>query len=154
MINKFEGRFRFLSNFHPCEIEHQGIKYPSVEHYYVAMKINDMQIINGRTYTPADVREMISKMDSPGAVKRLGRTFKLRSDWDDIKLKVMEYGVRQKFTKHENLKQMLLDTGDQELVEGNWWHDNVFGSCSCPKCGDKGQNNLGKILMKVRNEIR
>jgi predicted NAD-dependent protein-ADP-ribosyltransferase YbiA (DUF1768 family) len=52
MINKFEGRYRFLSNFYPCEIEHQGIKYPSVENFYVAMKVNDQQLINGKYYTP------------------------------------------------------------------------------------------------------
>ena len=50
MINKFEGRYRFLSNFYPCEIEHQGIKYPSVENFYVAMKVNDQQLINGKYY--------------------------------------------------------------------------------------------------------
>jgi len=153
MINKFEGRYRFLSNFYPVEIEHQGIKYPSVEHFYVAMKVNDQQLINGKYYTPGDFREMIASIPDPGKIKRIGRSAKLRSDWDQQKLKVMNWGVRQKF-KQEPFKEMLLATGDQLLVEGNYWHDNVFGSCNCDKCGDKGENNLGKILMDVRNELR
>jgi len=153
MINKFEGRYRFLSNFYPVEIEHQGIKYPSVEHFYVAMKVNDQQLINGKYYTPGDFREMIASIPDPGKIKRIGRSAKLRSDWDQQKLKVMNWGVRQKF-KQEPFKEMLLATGDQLLVEGNYWHDNVFGSCTCDKCGDKGENNLGKILMDVRNELR
>ncbi len=153
MINKFEGRYRFLSNFYPVEIEHQGIKYPSVEHFYVAMKVNDQQLINGKYYTPGDFREMIASIPDPGKIKRIGRSAKLRSDWDQQKLKVMNWGVRQKF-KQEPFKEMLLATGDQLLVEGNYWHDNVFGSCNCDKCGDSGENNLGKILMDVRNELK
>jgi hypothetical protein len=39
------------------------------------------------------------------------------------------------------------------LIEGNWWHDNFYGSCTCNKCVNKGENNLGKILMKIREEL-
>jgi len=152
MIDKFDGRFRFLSNFYPCEIEYQGITYPSNENYYVAMKINDMQLINGRMITINDAREYVATIKDPGVVKRFGRSIKVRKDWDDIKLKIMEYGVRQKF-KNQELKEMLLSTGDQELVEGNYWHDIYWGKCICNKCGG-GQNNLGKILMSVRDDIR
>jgi ribA/ribD-fused uncharacterized protein len=153
MINSFTGRWSFLSNFYPCKIVHQGITYPSTEHYYVAQKVNDDQIINGKFYPKADVREMISNISTPGQVKRFGRTLKLRSDWDNIKLGVMEWCLREKF-KEENLKEMLLQTGDQELIEGNYWHDVVWGVCTCQKCGNKGENNLGKLLMKIRGEIK
>lgn len=155
MIDKFEGRFRFLSNFYPCEIEYQGIKYPSNEHYYVALKINDTQFFKGKGMLGIhDAREYIATISTPGEVKRAGRALSVRKDWDDVKLKVMEYGVRQKFKKNIELKELLLSTGDQELVEGNYWHDICWGKCSCAKCGNKGENNLGKILMKVRDEIR
>ena len=154
MINKFEGRYRFLSNLYPSKIEHQGIEYPSVEHFYVAMKINDQQLINGKYYTPADFREMIASIPDPDQIKRIGRMAKLRQDWDSQKLKVMNWGVHQKFKNHEDLKEMLLNTGYQELIYGNWWHDNFFGYCSCPKCGNNGLNHLGKILMEVRSELR
>ena len=153
MINSFTGRYAFLSNFYPCKIEFQGITYPSTEHYYVAMKVKDDQQINGRFYPVADVREMISKVATPGQVKRFGRTLKLRKDWDDVKFGYMEWCLREKF-KDAKLQEMLLQTGDEELIEGNYWHDNVFGSCTCEKCGNKGENNLGKLLMKIRSEIK
>ncbi len=155
MINKFDGRYRFLSNFYPSEIEYQGIKYPTNEHYYVAMKINDPQFFKGiGNLNVNEAREYISTIQTAGQVKRVGRTLSVRKDWDSVKLKVMEYGVRQKFTKHPELKEMLLSTENQELVEGNTWHDNFFGSCECDKCGDKGLNHLGKILMMVRDSIK
>jgi ribA/ribD-fused uncharacterized protein len=153
MIDKFDGRYNFLSNFYSVKIEHQGIKYPTLEHYYVAMKVKTDQQIDGRNITMIDCRELIAKMPQASRVKQFGKIIKVRRDWDDVKLDVMLWGVREKF-KQEDLKQMLLDTGDQELIEGNFWHDNFFGVCSCGACLGKGQNNLGKILMKIREEVR
>lgn len=148
MITRFDGRYAFLSNFYPCEIEHQGIYYKSVETYYVAMKIKSDQQIDGRYIGYIDCRELISKIKNPGEVKQLGRILKVRKDWEDVKMGVMLWGVREKF-KHDDLKQMLLDTGEQELIEGNWWGDQYWGVYN-----GKGDNNLGKILMRVRSEIR
>jgi ribA/ribD-fused uncharacterized protein len=151
MINKFEGRYAFLSNFYPCEIKHQGIKYPSVEHAYVAMKVNNQQLVDGKSYTPGSYREMIASIPSPGKIKKIGRLSKLRPDWDSKKFEFMNIFLREKF-KDEKLKEMLLSTGNEELVEGNYWHDNVYGSCSCDRCGNKGGNFLGKTLMQIRKE--
>lgn len=153
MIDKFEGRFRFLSNFYPCKIEHKGITYPSVEHYYVAMKVTEMQLIDGKYYTAADFREMLPKVKEPGDVKKLGQRIKVRKDWDEKKFGFMEWGVREKF-KDDYLAELLLSTGEQDLIEGNWWHDIYWGVCTCNKCADKGENNLGKILMTVREELK
>jgi ribA/ribD-fused uncharacterized protein len=153
MINSFTGRWAFLSNFYSCKITYQGITYPSTEHYYVAMKVKDDQIINGQFYPSADVRELVARVSTPGQVKRFGRTLKVRKDWDDVKLGFMEWCLREKF-KDTKLKEMLLQTGDDELVEGNYWHDNVWGICTCEKCGNKGENHLGKLLMKIRSEIK
>jgi len=147
MIDKFEGRYRFLSNFYPCEIEHKGIIYNSVETYYIAMKVTDMQLISGVYYTAADFRKIISKMN-PSEAKKLGKKVKLRTDWENKKLDFMNWAVREKF-KNEELSNLLLSTGDQELIEGNWWGDTFYGVCN-----GKGENNLGKILMAVRDEIR
>jgi predicted NAD-dependent protein-ADP-ribosyltransferase YbiA (DUF1768 family) len=91
MINKFEGRWGFLSNFYPCQIEHKGITYPSLEHYYVSLKITEMQFIDGYYYTASDLREIISKIPSPGEVKKIGRKLKVRTDWDDKKLDFMKH---------------------------------------------------------------
>ena len=153
MIEKFEGRWRFLSNFHPCEIEHQGITYPSVEHYYVAMKCNSSQYFNGNQYTVGDFREIIARTVSAAVVKKMGQQMKVRSDWDEKKLDFMNWGVREKF-KNEDLKELLISSEDMHIIEGNFWHDVFWGQCSCDKCKGKGENHLGKILMKVRDEIK
>ncbi len=147
MIDSFTGRWFFLSNFYPIIIEYQGIKYPSVEHYYVAMKIKDDQMIDGRFVPFIDCREMLSKIPKAADVKRIGRSLKIRKDWDVIKLSIMEWGVREKF-KDEKLSEMLLSTIGEEIVEGNFWNDTFWGVCN-----GKGQNNLGKILMMIREEI-
>ena len=148
MIEKFEGRWRFLSNFYPVEIEHQGIRYPSVEHYYVSMKCNNEQMLQGRHYTIGDFREMIARIPSPGIVKKIGQQMQVRKDWNEKKLDFMNWAVREKF-KNEDLKELLISTEDMTLIEGNSWQDFFWGVCN-----GKGENHLGKILMKVRDEIR
>jgi ribA/ribD-fused uncharacterized protein len=153
MINSFRGRFVFLSNFYPCKIEHKGINYPSVEHYYVALKVTVMQFIDGVYYTAPDFRELIARILDAGDVKKIGKRVKVRSDWSEKRLDFMEWGVREKF-KDPKLGEMLLSTGDLELIEGNNWHDVYYGKCSCLKCGGSGENHLGKILMKIREELK
>jgi len=140
-IDDFNGNYRFLSNFYPCTVEYEGITYPSNEHYYVAMKTTDLNL-----------RREVANVSTPGQVKRFGRAMEIRPDWDSVKLQVMEYGLRQKFSD-PSLAQMLKDTGDAQLVEWNTWHDCIWGVCSCPKCGGSGKNYLGKLLMKIRAEL-
>ena len=141
MIHSFHGTFRFLSNFHPCKIVYEGVEYPSVEHAYVASKTTDLAI-----------RTTIQAVKTAGQVKRAGRKLQLRADWNGVRLPNMELFLRQKFSTPD-LRELLLETLPEELVEGNHWHDNYFGSCSCEKCNNQGQNNLGKLLMKIRQEI-
>ncbi len=137
MIDKFDGENRFLSNFWPAEVHFEGLTFKSVEHAYVAAKTFE-----------SNKRFEISQIDSPGQVKRLGRTLVLRDDWENVKVSIMEDLVRQKF-QHPDLAVKLLGTGDQELVEGNTWGDTFWGMCK-----GQGQNHMGKILMAVREEIR
>lgn len=136
IINSFKGQYSFLSNFYPVQVEIEGIVYPSVEHAYVAMKTMDIEL-----------RKQISLMETAGKVKRMGRTLNIRSDWDHIKLPVMFGLLRLKFQKPE-LKLLLVSTGDSHLEEGNWWGDTFWGVCK-----GVGENNLGKLLMRVRQEI-
>jgi hypothetical protein len=63
----------------------------------------------------------------------------------------MEDLVRQKFTRHPDLKEKLLATGNRPLYEGNTWRDHFWGVSSKTL---KGQNHLGKILMRVREDLR
>ncbi len=153
MINTFNGRWFFLSNFFPCEITHKGITYPSVEHYYVAMKVTEIQLLNGQYYTAGDFRELVAKIKLPADAKKIGQRVKVRRDWDEKKLEFMNWGLREKF-KNENLSDLLISTNDLEIIENNYWHDNFWGSCTCSKCGNTGENNLGKILMDIRQELK
>jgi len=138
VIKEFQGEYRFLSNFWPCRVYYEGKKYPSVEHAYQAAKTLDLK-----------KRAMIRKQITPGKAKRFGKTLVLRSDWDEKKLEIMEFMVADKFKNSRKLRKELLKTGRKELVEGNWWGDTFWG-----KCRGKGENHLGKILMKVREELK
>lgn len=134
--------FKF-SNFQMTPILIDGIIWPSVEHYYQAMKSDD----------PKE-QARIRKIDTPNKAKREGRKLKMRSDWEFIKEDIMLKALREKF-KQPNHKQSLLATKDEEIVEWNTWHDNIWGDCTCQKCRYKmGQNRLGKLLMKLREEIQ
>lgn len=139
MISEFSGQYRFLSNFYPAEVDFEDATYPTVEHAYQAAKTLDVA-----------ERQCVRRARSPGAAKRLGRKITMRPDWDAIKLEVMRRFVRQKFYTDSVLAGWLCATGDQELVEGNYWGDTFWGQCPV----GVGFNHLGKILMEVREELR
>lgn len=66
----------------------------------------------------------------------------------------MEEALRLKF-EDKKLRIKLLNTGKEFLKEGNFWHDNIWSDCSCERCKNiTGQNNLGRLLMKIRNELQ
>lgn len=144
MINRFNNAYAFLSNFYHCRIEYDGAVFPTVENAFQAAKY----VENNK---PAVYQEFASI--TPGEAKRRGRKLPLRRNWDNIRLSIMEELLRNKFADAV-LKQRLLATGNHELVEGNHWHDNFWGSCTCDRCRNKGQNQLGKLLMKLRSEYR
>lgn len=143
-IDSFSGQFRWLSNFADCWVQLPDNElYPSVEHAYQAAKTLD-----------PDLRRMIRELPSAGKAKKAGRDLEVRQDWNDtLRLDTMRELLMQKFYA-EPYYFDLLDTGDALIVEGNSWHDNFFGSCRCEKCGDKGQNHLGKMIMEIRDKIR
>jgi len=137
-IAEFGGHHRFLSNFWPSEIEFEGSTYATVEHAYQAAKTLDLE-----------ERRRIAGLATPAEAKRAGRALTPRADWEQVKFEVMEGCVRQKFATHAELRELLIDTGDAELEEGNTWGDRVWGVYE-----GQGENRLGKILMKVREELR
>jgi ribA/ribD-fused uncharacterized protein len=143
-IDDFRGNYHFLSNFEPAEVMLDGIKFPTVEHAYQAAKTLEQQ-----------ERQQILGASTPGLARKMGRKLIQRPDWPEIKVRVMQDLVSQKFNGHPDLVKLLLATGDIELVEGNTWHDNFWGDCRCSKCATvAGQNWLGRILMEVRERLR
>ena len=100
-----------------------------------------------KAHTVTD-RECFTNLD-PSSAKKLGRRVQLRSDWENVKYNVMYEIVKAKFTQNLKLKAKLLETDNQHLEEGNTWGDKIWGTVN-----GVGENNLGKILMRVREEIR
>ena len=129
-----------LSNFSPHGIQMDGVWWPTVEHYFQAQKFAD-----------GDYREKIRGTYSPKQAKTLGRSRKLpiRSDWDEARNDIMYAACLKKFQTHQDVRELLLSTGDEELIE-NAANDYYWG---CGRSGS-GQNKLGQILMSVRAELR
>lgn len=145
MIGSFSGEFSFLSNFFVSPIYYNGLMYPTVEHLYQARKTLN-----------SDQRDEIRIAETPGQAKRLGRKVELRANWEEIKIPIMHECLLLKFSNENvSLQTKLLASGQHMLIEGNKWHDNFWGICNCDNCRRlSGKNNLGKLLMLIREEYR
>ena len=147
MINNFKGEYEFLSNFYRCRIYYRRVGFPTVEHAYQASKTLNSKTIN-----------IISNLKASQAAKakRIGGNPKfttIKEGFNDLRLSIMETLLIQKFG-YQSLKDRLLKTEDQQLIESNYWHDNFWGECLCRKCkNETGENNLGKLIMKVRSSL-
>lgn len=137
----FDGSRAYLSNFYRATVVHDRIAFPTVEHAYQASKTLDEQ-----------ERYRIAALPTPGQAKAAGRRLKLRSDWEEVKLDLMFDLLCQKFAPDSDLGRKLVATGDEELVEWNIWHDNFWGIDI--RTPEKGQNWLGKLLMRRRRELQ
>jgi ribA/ribD-fused uncharacterized protein len=142
MIKEFREKYAPFSSFWKIPIIYESITFPSIEHAFQAGKIKSWicksQI--ARIPYPSQVKKMLHFQGVP-----------IRKDWEDINLNLMKELVRQKFLVYPDLNELLLNTNDEEIQEGNYWHDTFWGVDL--KTG-KGENHLGKILMKVREELR
>lgn len=135
VINRFRGDYYFLSNFHPAKIEYNGLVYGSAEAAFQAQKC------------PERASEFCHL--GPKSAKALGSRVELRKDWEDVKIRIMFSILLCKFTQNPDLKEMLLNTGDAVLIEGNTWGDTYWGACR-----GTGKNILGRLLMTARKAIR
>lgn len=135
-ITSFSGDYAWLSNFEPCDIILDGVPYLSVENAYQAAKT-------------LDPKERIQFQGcSPGAAKRKGRSVTLRPGWDDIKLQIMKSLLYQKY-RQPYFRQLLIETGDRTIIEGNTWGDTFYGVCN-----GVGENRLGQAIMAIRIELQ
>lgn len=140
-IKSFSDKYCFLSNFYCSFFTYEGEDWRTVEHAFQGAK----------TLDPVD-KTRIRIADTPGYAKKLGRKVDLREDWEDVKIEIMADLVFKKFKSHTDLMERLKATGVTELIEGNHWHDNFWGDCTCKKCKNiEGANILGEILMMVRD---
>ena len=140
---EFRGELSFLSNFFEAPFRTRtGIKWPTVEHAYQAAKSLDH----------SDWQKILAEK-KPGRVKQMGKAFKLRPDWDDVKINLMQNFVFLKFMQNPRLLEKLIAI-KTPIIESNHWHDNFWGCCECENCVKKFKENwLGRILMDVRVKL-
>ena len=136
VIREFIDAYAFLSNFYHSPVKYRNLIYLNAEAAFQAQKESCEKD-----------KEQYTRMN-PAQAKLVGRNCNLREDWEEIKEQTMYEIVKAKFTQNEALARLLLATGDAYLEEGNWWHDTTWGVCT-----GVGQNKLGKILMRVREEL-
>ena len=133
-ISEFRGEYSFLSNYFDAPVLYNGLRFKNSEAAFQAQKC------------PERATEFCNL--SPMSAKRMGRAVPLRSDWNKVRIAIMKAVVLAKFQQNKKLKRALLATQDAILIEGNTWNDTFWGVCR-----GRGENNLGKILMEVRNEL-
>jgi hypothetical protein len=120
--------------------ELDGQSWPSVEHYYQAMKFEE-----------EGYREQIRHAPHPADATRLGKSkgHARRRDWDKVKATYMTRAVYIKCRSHPEVARALLASGEQPIIETSQY-DYYWG------CGrdSRGHNTYGKVLMQVRQRLR
>lgn len=137
-IDKFEGKYYFLSNFFLATIVYEGKEYASSEHLFQALKT-----------LSEEEREWVRSASTPAEAKRRGKKVKKQKNWHNIRKGVMKDVLRLKFGQNPELATKLKATQNATLIEGNWWGDTDWGVCD-----GIGDNMLGKLLEEVREELK
>lgn len=135
-------QYKEFGNYFAVKLMIDGKMYPTVEHYYQAMKFPDNP----------EYQESIRMAKTPAIAKKLGKTTEIasRKDWPEYKDTVMKKAVTEKFSaNHPELRKKLLETGNALIRDGSP-QDNYWG---IGRSG-KGRNRLGQILMEVREELQ
>lgn len=151
IINSYSGKYEFLSNFffvdnYCVEIEFQADK---------AVREEDRQRIMN-LYNRHDLTNYKKATEA----KRIGRFIKCRPDWPAVRVPIMKEKLLIKFS-YLTMREMLRETKDAQLIEGNWWHDTFWGVCTgegrVKKCGGPhepcGENHLGILHMEIRSML-
>ncbi len=165
-IDSFRYKYMCFSNFSSHEVTYKGITYKNSEAAFQAQKFKD-----------ENVKRLFKSLD-PSKAKALGRAkiiflnpegeyyknklpsdirkrssefteYYIRSDWDTIRVEEMYQVVKNKYEQNSCIKELLLSTGERELIEGNTWGDKFWGQVA-----GVGLNFLGRILMQIRYELR
>ena len=129
-----------FSNFSKHGVELDGQWWPTTEHYFQAQKFVGTEHV-----------ELIRCAATPKRAAEMGRerSRPLRADWENVKDEIMHRAVLKKFQTHQEIRAVLLSTGDAEVIE-NAPGDYYWG------CGKNrtGKNKLGIILVQVRQQLR
>lgn len=159
-IDQFDEKHgtSYLSNLYPVDVEYKGLVYQTSEAAFQAQKVDDpdkIKFTNLSTegkdkVTWKTLGETAKRLGGKNGVKQL--TEEERAKWNLVKDEIMEEVVRAKFTQHPDLARKLVDTGDAELIEGRNFRPDYYWGMKLST--GEGQNRLGKILMKIRDELK
>ena len=129
-----------LSSYALYPFELDGFEWPSVEHYYQAMKFDD-----------ADYRDRIRQADTPKAAAKLGKRCwkKRRKNWKKNSITYMTRATYIKCRTHPEVAEMLLKSGELEIKDLSMY-DYFWGTGR----DQRGENRFGKMLMGVRNKLQ
>ena len=134
------GEYGYLANYSNHGFTVNGVFYPTAEHFYQASKFDDPMIIQ---------RILACKTPKEASVIGRDRNLTRIPHFRDIKLDKMYQGVYEKFLQNPDIQKKLLDTGDEEIkemtVKESFWGVGPHFD---------GENHMGKILMKVRQQLR
>ena len=144
-----EGNVIYLSRYDENEpfssysdhgFELEGLYWPTVEHYYEAMK-----------FAEQEYREEIRSAESPAKANKLGhkRRQKRKDDWKKNRVLMMTRAIYTKCHTYSNITEKLLATGNETIFENSQY--DYFWGCGRDRLG---HNNYGKVLMNVRNRLR
>ena len=148
-----KGEYRNFSNMSEHRIAVDGTEFPTVEHYFQAMKAKE--------FKDDEIYEKIIKAKSAKAAKALGKKVKgfEKEIWDSKRDDIMRLGIRTKFVQHPELRKQLQETGERMIGEADardkYWGIGTSQTSEKSNHPDKwaGQNKLGKILMDLRKEF-
>lgn len=135
---KIKDPHGYMSNYKKARFFIYGRWWNWVEAPYQAQKTSN-----------ADEYEFIWKARTNIEARELGQKVTVREDWEEIKVRVMKECVIAKFLQHKDLRDQLMTTGNEEIVEDS----NVDWFWGCGADGS-GKNMLGKVLMEVRDELQ
>ncbi|MGF1601504.1 MAG: NADAR family protein [Thermosynechococcaceae cyanobacterium] len=140
---KVSDPYGCFSNFSPHPVYLDGYTWPTSEHFYQAQKYH------GTDHSELCIKIRAAPTAEAAAALGRGAIAPVRTDWEQVKTQIMYKVVKEKFSRHGDIRAILLSTGDSLIVE-NSPTDSYWG------CGpdQKGHNQLGKILMRVRQELR
>ncbi len=137
---KINDEYGCFSNFAHYGFELDGKWWMTSEHYFQAQK-----------FCGTEYEEIIRLLDSPMKAAEMGRSrdLPLRKDWEQVKDDIMRKAVYAKFLQNSDIKDMLLETGSEYIVEKTsndyYWGCGVNGT---------GKNMLGIILMEIRDKLK
>jgi predicted NAD-dependent protein-ADP-ribosyltransferase YbiA (DUF1768 family) len=155
LITQFKGQYEFLDPAYYCLAEFEGAIYNSAEAAFLAAQFDDPYF-----------RSMFRNSALPiWRARELSKRLQRRRDWTpEQSLDLMRQITLDKFSRTPRLHAALLDTGDEQIVAENNWHEQFWGRCCCNRrpgkygrrfsCSARGRNHLGEILMSVRGQLQ